>query len=128
MYKPSFGAERPKVITIPREFTGIADRAFEGWTSLQKVILPKGIEYIGHNAFNGCSSLQSVDIPKSVKEIGDWAFEECCSLRSVVIPEGVKNILVYVQGVHQPSIGKDSQQCCLHWAAKRLRDVRLSNL
>lgn len=116
LYKPSFGAERPKVITIPREFTGIADRAFEGWTSLQKVILPKGIEYIGHNAFNGCSSLQSVDIPKSVKEIGDWAFKECCSLRSVVIPEGVKkNILVYVQGVHQPSIGKDSQQCCLHW-------------
>ena len=85
LYKPSFGAERPKVITIPREFTGIADRAFEGWTSLQKVILPKGIEYIGHNAFNGCSSLQ------------------------------LKNILVYVQGVHQPSIGKDSQQCCLHW-------------
>lgn len=95
LYKPSFGAERPKVVTIPREFTGIADRAFEGWTSLQKVILPKGIEYIGNNAFNGCSSLQSVDIPKSVKEIGNRAFEECRSLRSVVIPEGVKKILLF---------------------------------
>lgn len=128
MYKPSFGAERPKVITIPREFTGIADRAFEGWTSLQKVILPKGIEYIGHNAFNGCSSLQSVDIPKSVKEIGDWAFKECCSLRSVVIPEGVKKY----PGLRSRGASTFDRQgfpaVLSPLAAKRLRDVRLSNL
>ena len=47
---------------------------------------------IGVSAFRGCSSLESVVIPKGVTKIGAGAFSACKKLESVVIPEGVTEI------------------------------------
>ncbi|MFI3230511.1 MAG: leucine-rich repeat domain-containing protein, partial [bacterium] len=84
-------------IEIPSKINGVSVKsigngAFEGYTSLTSISLPKGVKEIGANAFRGCTSLTSISLPKGVKEIGERAFEGCTSLTSISLPEGVKEI------------------------------------
>ena len=46
---------------------------------------------IGGRAFAGCSSMQSIVIPKGVKEIEEFAFRGCAALTTVTLPIGVNN-------------------------------------
>lgn len=66
--------------------------AFEGYSALEKVVLPEGLEEIGCKVFHGCASLQEIKIPEGVKKIKASAFRLCSSLEKVVIPSAVKEI------------------------------------
>ena len=79
-------------VTIPESVTGIADRAFQGCSSLTSVIIPNSVTNIGNSAFRECTSLTSITIPNGVTSIGVSAFRECTSLTSVIIPESVTSI------------------------------------
>ena len=57
--------------------TKIDDSAFEDFTSLASITIPKGVTSIGDSAFSGCSSLASIKIPKGVTSIGYNAFGGC---------------------------------------------------
>ncbi|MGM9643467.1 MAG: leucine-rich repeat protein [Eubacteriales bacterium] len=55
-----------RVIVIPDTYNGcpviaIAANAFEGMTSVKKIVVPKTIISVGENAFNGCSSLEKIE-------------------------------------------------------------------
>ena len=80
------GAERGA--EIPVGVTEIADRAFEGCSCLQSVIVPDGVTRIGSAAFQNCANLQCVTLPGSVTHVGDDAFRSCARLAAVTIPVG----------------------------------------
>ncbi len=70
----------------------IADLAFSGCKSLEKITIPDSVTSIGIEAFYGCTSLESITIPASVTSIGDGAFEDCTSLTEITIGRGVTSI------------------------------------
>ena len=55
--------------------TKIGESAFEGFTSLNEVLMTPDIAEIGDKAFSGCSSLKELYIPDTVTSIGALAFE-----------------------------------------------------
>jgi|BioPla2DNA2_1021312.scaffolds.fasta_scaffold14718_4 hypothetical protein len=79
-------------IIIPDGISGIEDRAFGEWASLEKVVLPKSIKKIGNYAFGACASLKEINIPENVREIGPGAFSGCKSLKKITIPKNVQNV------------------------------------
>ena len=78
---PAFYCELPVV--------GIDDRAFEGCSDLESVVIQDGVKYIGDAAFSNCINLKSVTIPASVTKIGSSVFLNCNNLISITIPERV---------------------------------------
>ena len=86
------GCSSLESVVIPDSVTIIDWGAFQDCSSLESVVIPDSVTSIGKYAFGGCSSLESVVIPDSVTSIGDCAFDECSSLESVVIPDSVTSI------------------------------------
>ncbi len=68
---------------INYQVEGIEKSAFEGNSSLEKLIVAEGIKTIGVGAFKQCSKLKSVVLPASLETIGDNAFESCSCLETV---------------------------------------------
>ena len=88
--------------------------AFQGFTKLKDVKLPKSTTQISSNAFS-LSGLTSIEIPDKVTTIGGDAFAYCENLKTVIIGKGVKTISqgafyeskvkdVYVKATTPPSI------------------------
>ena len=78
-----------------RHFTGLSEiptNAFNGCTTLWKVVLPDNLNTIGNSAFNGCTGIANLVLPNSVTNIGNNAFFGCSSLTNVVIPNGIASI------------------------------------
>ncbi len=69
--------------------------AFESYTNLTSISLPKSITLLGANAFVGCTSLTSITLPSYLKTIGVGAFDGCEALTEIVIPESVSVIGEY---------------------------------
>lgn len=65
---------------------------FINCTSLEKVIIPKGVTSINTSAFSGCTGLKSITIPITVTGIEARAFEECSNLTEVTIPSSVTDV------------------------------------
>ena len=63
-------------IKIKDGTTGIADCAFENFSSLKGMTIPDSVGSIGEYAFSGCTSLKSITVPDSVTSIGMRAFDE----------------------------------------------------
>ncbi len=83
--------------TVPSEVGGykvreIGERAFEGASNIQNLIIPEGIETIGEYAFYRCSYFKSLYLPDSLKNIGEGAFANNLSLTSVRFPEGITKL------------------------------------
>ena len=75
-------------LTIPDSYNGIeireiGDGAFEGRTSLTKIVIPDTVTTIGERAFYDCTGLVSVTIGKGVTSIGDEAFSGCTGLTEI---------------------------------------------
>ena len=78
--------------------TGIPEGKFKGYTALKTVTIPKSVTTVGNNAFEGCTSLEKVvigydEIEPEVynaadwsgpsRTIGDYAFSGCTSLKEI---------------------------------------------
>lgn len=69
----------------------LADRAYYGYQNLGSLVLPEGLEEIGEFSF-ARSSLQEVVIPKGVTSIGYGAFYHCDRLGQVQLPDTITHI------------------------------------
>lgn len=90
-------SEAYTVLTVPNEYNGkpvtaIADDAFTGHPSLEKVILGDNVKTIGDRAFKDCPNLKTVILGKGTEAIGGNAFEGCYRISSIQFPEGMKTI------------------------------------
>lgn len=79
-------------VEIPDEVIKIAEGAFKGCSSLQKISLPKNLKEIPPSMFEGCGKLSSINIPDGVVKIGDRAFDSCKSLDDVIMPNSVTTL------------------------------------
>lgn len=79
-------AEGLKVLTLPESLTTVAQQAFRGDTSLQKVVLQEGIGSIESLAFADCS-LEEIVLPASLTYIAEDAFENTV-LHTMTAPKG----------------------------------------
>lgn len=64
----------------------IVERTFKGCTSLESIVIPKGVTMICGFAFEGCTSLTTVTLPAGVKHINYEAFHECSALSTIYVP------------------------------------------
>ena len=86
------GLSKAKEVKVPAKlFTDdvnyqvveIDKSAFEGNSSLEKVIVSEGIKTIGLSAFKQCSNLKSLVLSASLETVGDYAFDNCLRLATV---------------------------------------------
>lgn len=67
------------------------ENAFEGCTSLKKVVIGRGIEIIPNHMFEGCTSLTSVEFADGIHLIHNNAFNGCTALEEIVLPACIQN-------------------------------------
>jgi hypothetical protein len=60
--------------------------AFGGCTSLESIVIPKGVTRIGEGTFQGCTSLTTVTLPVGVKKIEEDVFNKCSALATIYVP------------------------------------------
>ena len=70
----------------------IGEKAFQGSTSLKKIVLPDSVESAGVCAFDGCYNLESIVLSKNLKSIGNVAFQTCGNLKHIDLPESLESI------------------------------------
>ncbi len=66
--------------------------AFDGFSGLISLQLPKGMTSIGNYSFRQCVELKDFDFQNTLTTIGAYAFGACRSLTSIVIPQMVSSI------------------------------------
>ena len=76
---------------IEEGVTVVGQRAFEGCSSLEEVILPSTVNRFVAFCFNDCGSLKSIKIPEGVSKIGTMTFGGCSSLETVELPSTLKS-------------------------------------
>lgn len=69
--------------------------AFDGCTTLQKIVLPEGLVTIGAYAFTNCTALTDVKLPSTLTTICDHAFNNCQGLKVIDISAGVTSVEEY---------------------------------
>ncbi len=62
-----------------------------GNDTVVSITVPEGVETISH-AFNDYTALVRVNLPKSIKKIGLYAFQDCTNLRDIPLPEGLEEL------------------------------------
>lgn len=83
-------------IIIPDKYnnlpvTKIADRAFEGVTSIESVFIPDSVTSAGYGAFRNCGNLTSAVFSGNT-ELGERVFENCSKLERVTLPDNLTEI------------------------------------
>ena len=81
-------------IYIPSGITSIGTDAFNGCSSLSRIVIPSGVTTIGASAFSSCTGMEEVvfETPAQVATIGESAFRGCSSLESFSFPHKVTAI------------------------------------
>lgn len=79
-------------VVIDKGVTSIGNNAFESFSSLKSISIPNSVASIGEKAFYKCKALEGISIPSSVTSIGDSAFYWCENLESIDIPNSVTSI------------------------------------
>lgn len=83
-----------ETVIIPKGITKIMDYAFAGCTNLKTVIFEDGsaLTEIMKEAFWKCASLENIVLPSGVTKLGEGAFNECSSLASINLPSGITEL------------------------------------
>lgn len=79
-------------ISFPRTLSLIETAAFQGCSSLERVVFNSPIDAIPNQCFNGCSSLSDVSLRDGLISIGYRAFADCPNLTYLQIPASVSSI------------------------------------
>ena len=66
--------------------TEIGYSTFYGCSSLQSIVIPKGVKKIEEYTFSGCTALTTVTLPVGVNKIDEGAFTECEALTTIYVP------------------------------------------
>lgn len=70
---------------------GVAEGAFAGNSTVEKITLPDTIEHIDKLAFRGCSSLEEINFPSSLTIVGSASFMGT-AIEEIVLPNTVVTI------------------------------------
>lgn len=89
-----------KSVKIPESVKYIWDRAFNGCTGLESVIIPGNVNFctdetgVSHSesAFGGCTGLKSLTVEDGVSKLGIYTFAGCSSLETVKIGSNITTI------------------------------------
>ncbi|MGN1041998.1 MAG: leucine-rich repeat protein, partial [Christensenellales bacterium] len=81
--------------------TAIADYAFYGDNTIEKVYLPSDLRVIGKKAFGNMSKLDEVTFNDVVEEIGDYAFADSKNLSSINYGDGMTKVVSFGAGVFE---------------------------
>jgi hypothetical protein len=80
MVTPGFAAGYAAYeLNLPEALLAIEEEAFEGTSSVKKVVVPEGTTHIGPRAFAD-SEVQEIHLPMSIESIAYNAFEGCDDL------------------------------------------------
>ena len=111
----------PVIFANGSRLTTIGERAFQGCSGLEEIVLPAALENLGARAFYNCINLQKVaftsnannpnitlnipdytfykcekltdlTISHNIKSIGNYAFKDCASLKSIVMGNMLESI------------------------------------
>lgn len=113
-FKETVGEDNKAIIT-----SNVANKAFDGHSTLKVVEFQEGVTSIGAYAFRNCTSLEGIILPSTIKTIAESAFEGCTNVKGIAIrgrDESVAvaaqegNVKYYVEGV---SIGKNAFKGCV---------------
>ncbi len=81
-----------ETVVIPSTCKRVEDESFHNCTALEEIMLREGVEEIGQDTFCGCSALESVELPSTVKTLDYRAFQDCTALYDVVLNNGLQVI------------------------------------
>ena len=73
------------------EWVTLAPWGCKHYSSINAVVIERGVTNIGKCAFDGCQAIKLVDISNTVTKIGQNAFV-FCHMKSIVLPHGVRTI------------------------------------
>ncbi|MBQ3008763.1 MAG: leucine-rich repeat protein, partial [Oscillospiraceae bacterium] len=76
-----------KKVIIPEGVIEISYNTFKDCTGIKEVVLPESLLNIESQAFYGCSGIENINLPTTLKWIGVESFKGCTSLKSVTTPE-----------------------------------------
>ncbi len=79
-------------VVLPKGLRFLGNACFMGQKTLRRVVFNASLVHIGASAFSRCASLDSVVIPNGVSRICTATFRECGSLSRVWLPSGVDSI------------------------------------
>ena len=67
------------------KITSIGNKAFKGYTKLNKITIGDNVKTVGKEVFSGCNKVTAVKIGKSATTISSKAFYKCTKLKSITI-------------------------------------------
>ena len=91
-------------MVIPISICTIGAHSFHCCSALRKVVIQGTLERIPWNAFSGCLRLKEVDLPATVKFIDGFAFTGCDSLRTFVVRAAEPPILTMDGDLDDPDV------------------------
>lgn len=81
-----------ETVVIPSTCKRVEDESFHNCTALEEIMLREGVEEIGQDTFCECSALETVELPSTVKTLDYRAFKDCTSLNDVGLNSGLQVI------------------------------------
>lgn len=90
LYK--YKGECPETVTVKKGTVALSRMAFDGKTTLEKIVMPDTVKSIGLLAFRRCKSLKTVKLPKKLKSLEERAFNACKALETITLPSSLKKL------------------------------------
>ncbi|SKB62925.1 Leucine rich repeat-containing protein [Lachnospiraceae bacterium] len=79
-------------VSVPNTVTAIADGAFMGDRTLERINIPSGVKVIGEKAFYRCNHLMEIILPEGIEEVKDSAFGMCTNMSMASLPASLRKM------------------------------------
>ena len=86
-----YGCRTMNKLTIGANVEKIWDEAFYG-CNIENIVIPESVALIANKVFSSCENLKEVILPDDMSYIFSGAFSYCSSLKSITIPQNVTTI------------------------------------